>query len=251
MRKIPWLAAFLLTTFLFTLPATAVPAWPQGVETKTFSPSKDNSLYESTEGNLSNGAGVYLFAGTTAAEDIRRALIAFDLQDAIPDGAVILSAQLKLHLSKTNSESQMLSAHRLLADWGEGDSDAPSEEGAGAPAAPGDATWIHTFCCNQFWADQPGGGPGGHYQNEISASAAVGGVGDYVLQGDGLVRDVETWRQHPEQNYGWILRVNEAGVGTAKRFDSRQNANTANRPQLIVRYFMPSDTLFLPVVFGP
>ena len=52
-------------------------------------PSKDNTLYEDASGNISNGAGDYLFAGTTATAAsgaIRRGVIAFDIAGSIPAG---------------------------------------------------------------------------------------------------------------------------------------------------------------------
>jgi hypothetical protein len=43
-------------------------------------------------------------------------------------------------ISRTRTQNQMVLLHRVLADWGEGTSDAPEEEGQGAAAMPGDAT---------------------------------------------------------------------------------------------------------------
>ena len=70
--------------------------------------SKDNTLYESTAGNLSNGAGVGMFVGATDNGSIRRALIAFDLS-AIPSGAVVTEVALTLHMSRTVSGGEAVS----------------------------------------------------------------------------------------------------------------------------------------------
>ena len=51
--------------------------------------SQDNSLYEDSQGVLSNGAGDYLFAGRTkqsAGRSLRRALVQFDIAGAVPPG---------------------------------------------------------------------------------------------------------------------------------------------------------------------
>ena len=52
-------------------------------------------------GQLSNGQGIYLFAGKTNVPTLRRGLIAFDLT-AIPTNATIMDATLSMFLSQTN-----------------------------------------------------------------------------------------------------------------------------------------------------
>jgi len=112
-------------------------------ETVILTPSKDNSLYESADGSLSNGKGDFLFAGKTRNGDIRRALLAFPITDSIPTGATINSVSLTLHLSKSVSSGESLSLHRMTRDWGEGNSNASGQEGGGTAAQTGDATWLH------------------------------------------------------------------------------------------------------------
>jgi hypothetical protein len=41
---------------------------------------KDNTLYESPTGSLSNGAGSYLFGGVTGQPGIRRTLVHFNVR---------------------------------------------------------------------------------------------------------------------------------------------------------------------------
>ena len=68
------------------LALVAVP--PARAEEVTLSPAKDNTIY--SEGELSNGAGTSLFAGTTGDLDngaLRRALLAFDVAGSIPAGS--------------------------------------------------------------------------------------------------------------------------------------------------------------------
>ena len=108
------------------------------------SASKDNTLYEQIDGNISNGAGEFFFAGLTAMDVIRRGLIAFDIAGSVPKGATINSVSLDLYMVQTIVGPQATSLHRTLTDWGEGASDPTGPEGAGAPAQPGDATWLHT-----------------------------------------------------------------------------------------------------------
>ncbi len=70
------------------------------------SPSKDNSIYE--EGELSNGAGQYLFTGRTLQDNRRRALLKFDLSEAIPEGITVDSATL------INKGLEIIEAHWLF-----------------------------------------------------------------------------------------------------------------------------------------
>jgi hypothetical protein len=100
--------------------------------------------------------------------DLRRGLLAFDLS-AVPDDAVVISATVTLFVSRTNAVIQTVGLHRVLADWGEGDSDAPAEEGGGAAATAGDATWEYSFWEAQSWAT-----PGGDFEAAPSASHAHG-----------------------------------------------------------------------------
>ena len=111
-------------------------AAPLAQTTADLSPLKDNTLYESATGALSNGAGQHFFSGKTDSSALlRRGLITFDIAGSIPAGSTIESVTLTLNMSKTSSGTQTIELHRLLADWGEGSSDAPSNEGGGTSAA--------------------------------------------------------------------------------------------------------------------
>src|SRR5262245_14262993 len=114
--------------------------------------TRDNTLYEQVGGALSNGAGEHIFAGMTATTSLRRrALLHFDLSGSIPPGSTVTSARLQLNMSRTISSAQPVSLHRVLADWGEGTSNALAEEGGGAAATAGDATWEYRFYNTATW----------------------------------------------------------------------------------------------------
>lgn len=193
--------------------------------------TKDNTLYEDNAGALSNGAGEYLFVGTTGTGAVRRALLAFDIESAVPEGAVIEDVALTLNMSRTISNGHPVTLHRVTSDWGEGDSEAPGEEGGGVAAASGDATWIHTFFDTESWE-----APGGDYVETASAMFDVAGLGSYSASSDGMIEDVQQWVDEPSSNFGWIILGNEAATASAKRFDSRENSVEANRPRLTITY---------------
>ena len=124
-------------------------------ETVMIEASQDNTLFESEQGALSNGAGIYLFAGATKNFGLRRAVLAFKDLSAIPEGATINSAKLHISVTKENSAATMVLLQRLESDWGEGTSNAGSPGGDGTAATTGDATWNHTFFDTQTWNSVP------------------------------------------------------------------------------------------------
>lgn len=209
-------------------------------------PTQDNTLYESTTGGISNGSGDYFFVGQTNQSSIRRGLLAFDLAGKLPAGATIVSATLHLHMSKTTAGATGVSLHRVLADWGEGSSNANSNEGGGATAITGDATWLHTFFNTTLWQTA-----GGDFATTASATAAVAAIGDYEWRSPTLLADVQGWQANPTTNFGWLLMGDESASGTAKRFDSHENPTAANRPQLTIVYTMTETTpamVYLPLI---
>jgi hypothetical protein len=210
-------------------------------------PTKDNTLYESPTGGTSNGAGQHLFVGQTSGGSMRRALVAFDIAGQIPAGATIVSATLQLQMSKTNAGAEPIGLHKVSADWGEGTSDATANEGSGATATTGDATWLYTFFNTAQWSTD-----GGDFAPTASATLSVNGIGFYTWDSTpGMVTDLQSWLDAPATNFGWILLGNETAVGTAKRFSSRENATVAARPQLTVVYQTSSEPLqfvYLPLI---
>jgi len=204
----------------------------------TLGSSKDNTLYEDPNGLLSNGAGMHFFTGRTANALNRRGVIAFDVASAIPAGSTIDEVQLTLHMSRTISGGQPVALHALTRDWGEAGSDASGAEGAGAPAEPGDATWIHTFFDTDFWDN-----PGGDFNPSASATTTVAGTGFYTWgSNSSMVADVQRWLDDPARNFGWIVIGNESQDVTAKRFDTKENSTADFRPALTVVFTPPVQT---------
>lgn len=200
-------------------------------DTLTIGAAKDNTLYESSGGLLSNGKGVRFFSGKTGQDLIRRGLIEFDVAASVPSDATITGVRLRLRMSKTITDARLIRLHRVLAEWGEGTSNAPAEEGQGAASTPGDATWIHTFYPDQFWASA-----GGDYDPAPSGETWVDGVGFYEWSSPGMIADVQVWLDEASDNHGWILIGDESIQATAKRFDTRETTIVGNRPALTIDY---------------
>lgn len=211
-------------------------------------PSKDNTVYEGTTALRSNGAGQHMFAGKNGLGVTQRALLAFDLSDALPPGATLISVTLRLNSSTPRSGAHAIRLHRVLSDWGEGTSNAERGEGEGAPATAGDATWLHTFFDADLWTTA-----GGDFVTTASATTTVNTPGPYTWSSPEMLADVATWLADPATNFGWILLGNESASGTGRRFDTRENSLAANHPQLIITFSTPpgeQHLLYLPLVAG-
>jgi hypothetical protein len=202
-------------------------------ETVYIGASGDNTLIEDPDGARSNGAGPAIFAGRTNQQmnSIRRGVIYFDVASALPADAAVESVSLTLYMTKANNIDRLIRLQRLQRDWGEGASS--SGGGQGAPAEPGDATWLHTFYPDTSW-----GRDGGQYAGRVSAGMMVGDVvGDYTWGStDRMVQDVNRWLKHPEKNFGWIIIGDESAPQTVVPFASRENPDPDTVPVLEVTY---------------
>jgi len=210
---------------------------PAGADSVTIGAGRDNTLYESATGSLSNGAGPSFFVGRTnqITGSIRRGLVWFDVAAAVPAGATIQSVQLKLTMSQTTSGAMNLGLHRVSAAWGEGASDAGLAGGSGVPAQPGDATWKHRFHPGTLWTAL-----GGDFAALAGATVSVDAAGEYVWGSTPeLVADVQAWLAAPADNHGWLLRGNEGVAPSVKKFESRETTDPAFRPALTIEYSLP------------
>ena len=206
-------------------------------DTVTVTSSRDTTLF-AEDGTRSNGAGSYVFTGTSDSGAARRALVYFDLTRAIPPGSTVTAVSLRMHQSRTRAGDRDARVHRVLAGWGEAGSNAPGEEGNGAVALPGDATWTHRISPATAWASE-----GGDFVSPASAVAVAGADGtDTTWESATLIADVQRWLDTPADNFGWIVIGDETEARTAKRFDAHELADAARRPALTVTFTAPGPT---------
>ena len=212
--------------------------------------ARDNTLFGSRTGHLSNGMGMGIYVGRTSQpNDLdakRRGLIQFDVSP-IPAGSTVNSVVLHLNLSQTLFGTlTQIELHRLEADWGEGVSNAGPQNvcqgggGTGATAEDGDATWLHTFYPDSFWST-----PGGDFSEVVSAVTTLEGPGTYWWSSTPeLVADVQAWVDGAAGNFGWLLLGDESLQFSAKRFDSREaiaDGCPSELPRLVVDFTPPVD----------
>lgn len=230
-------------SILFTLVAFFLSSARVNADTITLTATKDNTLYFSDTGALSNAKGQYFFAGLTNTGEQRRGLLRFNVAGSVPAGAIIQSATLSLTMSKTISGDSPVSLHRATADWGEGTSNAPGPEGAGAASTAGDATWLHRFFDTITWTT-----PGGDFDLVAVASTLVGAEGTYTWSSDAMTSLVQDWLDQPANNFGWVVLGDETTDASAKRFDSREFSNPSLVPQLSITFAAVPEPMVLSLV---
>jgi hypothetical protein len=195
----------------------------------------DNTLFEDATGSLSNGQGPSVFVGLPNVGGKRRALLRFNVASVVPPSARILSARLQINVVASSAAAPLaVTGHLVNHAWGEGASVATG--GTGAPAQPGDATWLHTFYSSSFWTT-----PGGDFDATPSFTMTTPQTGIAIAPPSLLAaRDAQAWLDAPASNFGWLLRmVDEVTLQTARRIDSRESTGT--RPSLSVTYVLPGD----------
>ena len=204
--------------------------------TMEIEPARDATLYEDAAGGLANGTGRNLFSGRTgdnAEFGSRRSLLYFNVTRDLPPDAEIHNAAIRMRCTKipVGGSDTTQSLYRVTRAWNEGPTAALGAGGAGAVSQTGDVTWLHTFYDTSLWAS-----PGGDYIASARATLPVGDTGVYTWRDNKLVLDVTDWLADPASNYGWMLIGDETVDKTARRYDSREATNPANRPVLIVQY---------------
>lgn len=206
--------------------------------TVEFTPIKDNTIF-SESNTESNGAGTILYVGKTGTNNggaLRRSLVKFDIS-SLPQNVIITEAKLTMATVQAPASQQdtyhTFTLHKVTKDWGEGTS--LSTAGAGGPATINDVTWYFTFYPTNATAWQ---NLGGDYVSMASATTTtrLNEICEWVSQG--LIDDVNNWRNTPSSNFGWIIRGQESTAYSAKGFASRTYLAVL-RPKLTITYTTP------------
>lgn len=202
-------------------------------DTVQLAPTADTTLIAvSPDNNL--GGKSYFNAGTTQNFTKNRGLILFDPLSVIPAGAVIQSVTVQFEVLGQPVDGYAAGTfglHRMLASWGEGDKNPSTQVGLGLPASVGEATWNSRFHGQDMPWSQPGGEAGVDFVAQASASEVIYDVGSspYIFgSSSDLVADVQYWVDHPDQNYGWMLKLADESVDfTARRFGASEGPDSA------------------------
>ncbi|MEO8038988.1 MAG: DNRLRE domain-containing protein [Betaproteobacteria bacterium] len=231
-----WAAAAALAC---TQPAAAA------IQMLTLGASADTTIYgDPTFRANGNGSGEGLFAGNNGNGFARRAMLDFDLTGIDP-AATIVGATLSLYADRApNGKPQDVSLYRLTADWGEGASNAAATPGQGTAAQPGDATWYYRHFADDARRWTGDGGNGDFVATPTATQTVTTELAWYTWSASDqsaanalMLADLQMWVDHPETNFGWMLKGNEAATQTVKRFGSRELVGYA--PQLTLTFDLP------------
>jgi hypothetical protein len=176
------------------------------------------------------GGGTTMTAGGRRFGGQTRALILFDIADSLPAGAIINSVSFDVTVvrSPIGVMPSTFDLNRLTASWGEG----TGQDQGGSLAGANAATWNNRFGTS----GSPWISPGGDFSPTASSSTLITGVGTFVFSSTpSLVADVQSWLDHPANNFGWImLSESELTPVTIERFGSHEDKATA--PSLQIQY---------------
>lgn len=181
-----------------------------------------------------------------------RGLFSFDIAGNIPAGSKILSVSMSIEVTRISNDNPGSNAryhlHRMLRHWGEGNKvtyiDPPrlSTNGLGALATLGEASWNHRMAeTTNTWAI-PGGAAGIDYAAQPTATQDIFGPASspYYFQSQlnsNLVQEIQFWLDHPERNFGWMIKAdNELVDWTARRFGSRESTLP---PRMTIQFIPP------------
>lgn len=219
----------LLITMSFT------PVWAQSdgatVELKAVA---DTTLFQKfPDNNL--GRSDSLAVGTTADGNRARGLVRFDLVDALPAGAVLTRASVRVEVTKRpNGPASTFELRRMLKGWAEGEKSGDT----GSAAAAGETTWNAQFQGSADW-DTAGTVEGTDFSGTVSAQVEMNLLGSYTFTSDSLLSDVQGWLDDPSSNFGWLMRSQSEGLPrTARRIATRERSG--QEPLLILEYDVAS-----------
>jgi RHS repeat-associated protein len=145
-----------------------------------------------------------------------RSLFYFDLSSEVPGNAIMLDADLQLHLqSALNSTQTPLSLFRATTNW------------VTPPGVAQDTTW------NNAQGATPWTTPGGDFAGAVDTAPTLVGnqPGTYDWR---FTQQVQRWLDGEQPNDGVILKGDPEGTTNLYHFSS--NADINNLPQLVIRY---------------
>ncbi len=192
--------------------------------------------------NWNQGAQDVLRTGRRPAgnptDEIYRSLLKFDTS-ALSNAGDVVNAWIELtgwqHDGPDHNQpvSVLNSGYRLYKPWGEG-------QGITEPPAAGEVSWL-VRQSPQAW-----GAPGASLANgnpstsdrassPLFTSRPTNGVGNKtILSSHELVDLVRTWIANPGSNQGLLLKANDESLRYVMNFASREHANPAYRPRLVI-----------------
>ena len=172
--------------------------------------------------------------GLSAANELRRAFLRFDLSSALPAGATVSAVTIQITVTKVpfTPTNSVFDLRRVLESWDESQ-----------------ITWNSRLTATPW--EQPGALGPLDSASGASSSVFVAGASRYTFGSTpALVADVQSWVDNPNANFGWLLISEGEGIPqTARHFATREDTN--NAPVLSIIYSAPQPAAAVAVTISP
>ncbi len=183
--------------------------------------NKDNTIISDFMSN-SNGEGPFVYVGLSGNGGIRRGLLSFQVF-TLPTSIVVDSVSLTMNCTKIpNISSDTFYLHQLTQHFGEGSSS--TQQGGGAQAENGDATWQDAYYDSIDWNTA-----GGDYDTTQLSTCLIDDFGSFTFQNTSIFTQVvQNWLNSATDGLNLLLKTNEQNTHTLKGFASKESTDTAS-----------------------
>ena len=203
------------------------------------------------DSNYASGKGEVLAVGVAGDYEVKfRTLVQFDLS-SLPAGANITDARLSFTLRQAGTRLENIYVHKLTENWEKGtvsdNTDASNSSNNSdkicseiTTAGTAAVTWrFSNYSTLKKWST-----PGGT-ADAASDSANSKYSNGLSFQSPGIMQDVKNWQATPANNFGWVIRYNDAqevsdNSSRLMRYISTDGGGgNGGKPKLIITYTMP------------
>ncbi len=185
-------------------------------QTLTVTAIQDTWINSSLPGKNYGGCDSITVGSATTPAGNWRALLRFDLS-GLPEGAQLLSAQLRLAKVGGDLVSQSVMAHEVTSPWVEGS--------GGCTGATSQSNWTQSTTTTAWTA------PGGDFNPTPLDTVAVAGLGTYSWE---LATAAARWMGQTTPNLGILLTA--SGGNGIHLFSTREHGLPTLWPQLVITY---------------
>ena len=186
-------------------------------------PVADTTLRSSDPDSSYGGVSALPVGVSKPGSSYNRGLFKFDLT-SLPTNAIISAVTVTFVVASDPTPAASFDLNLMYTEWSEGA-----------------ATWNNSLDSTSWTAG--GGRAEVDYALSPSATTSLSG-GTKQFSSAQLILDVQTWMNHPELNFGWMLIATGEPTGTGKKVSSREAIGT--EPVLTIVYSVPAPPPPLP-----
>lgn len=202
------------------------------------------------DSSFASGVGDALAVGVSDDVEVKfRTLVQFDLSN-LPGNAKITDARLQFTLLKSGFQTETIYVHKITEDWEKGswddEVDIP-EWDFNAYHICSNITIANekavTWKYSQYSTLKEWDIAGGSVMNNASDSSSSKFSNNLSFNSEGLITDINNWRNNPSSNFGWMLKYKEENTikdgGRLIRYYSAEGGKgKGGKPKLIINYYL-------------